>query len=136
MWTRTRQEVGLEKLSEPHPPAYFWEWVVGTTLAPLPYLGWNMRFSREAVDDLQQGGLSVCPDCEQRWEQSGIIPSLLRVDWSALKSEDPHLKLMLDEYKLANKLRLSDGLGKVFCIRMADVVFLHGLCSRHSDIFL
>ena len=61
-----------------------------------------------------RGGLSVCPECELRWEQSGIIPALLRVDWSALKSEDPRLKLMLDGYKLANKLRLSDGLGIFF----------------------
>ena len=40
----------------------------------------------ETIEALQQG-LDVCPNCKEWWEQSGIVPSLLRVDWDTLTSE-------------------------------------------------
>ena len=36
-------------------PLFLGAGVVGTALAPLPHFGWNMRFNREVVDDLQGG---------------------------------------------------------------------------------
>ena len=91
----------------------------------------------ETIEALQQG-LDVCPNCKERWEQSGIVPSLLRVDWETLTSEvclynkytehllyespflkpflfmtDPRLEMLLKGYENAILLGFADGVGKV-----------------------
>ena len=51
--------------------------------------------------------------------------------------KDPHLRLMLDGYNnMAHTFRLWDGVGKVFCVRMADIVLGYGLCIRNRKDFL
>ena len=51
-------------------------------------MGCDMKFSREeVVDDVQADITLMCPECQQTWEQSGIVNSLSRVDWNTLELE-------------------------------------------------
>ena len=144
-------------------PANFWECVTEANLVSVPYLGWSFSSKMEDIETIEalQQGLDVCPNCKERWEQSGIVPSLLRVDWDTLTSEvclynkytahllyeslflklflfmkDPRLEMLLKGYKDATLSGFADGVGKVLACRLADFVLLNGICSLHRRSFL